>query len=944
MRDGIKSNSIWFDTVPDARKYPQLAGERSCDVVVVGGGIVGVTAALSLAEHGMQVVLLEKNHIATGDTGLTTGFLTRVPDASLPGLRKRYGTEFIKRLFTAARSTQKGVVQFIESERIECDFAPLDSYFGSYIPGDSILAEEWAVVQVADSGASLVTRVEDGPMSFPFAEAIRFADEGKFNARAYVHALLDRRDASRLTVYEESEAVVIDVAEDVVVHTAEGKVRARKVIMATGFPSSQFQELQRLVAQKITYVLVAKYDAAPLLDSLFWDVGDPYFYFRLVGKDSVMVGGCDTAAGEKTGMGSRPAEIIKQFTGEHFGNDFEPTHAWSGSIFHTIDGLPYAFAHPHYRGRVFVGCGLAGNGLVFGTMIGGILADLARGNANQWADLFSLERTRTHIPIPQRSTSAAIPGKKEFVRVANIHDVLPGRPLCAEVKGLKILIVNIHGKYFALSNTCSHAGGSLCDGELEGEVIQCPLHGGRFNVTTGAVLGPPPVRPQLTYLVQMVGDELEVELEVGVGGTQSELPGSKTLNNVRSPTSDIAGGSRFRSMVPTPWQDTWKFFGGFWLASLIFWLAQFLYQYHVLIPGEAAGSVLRASALTGATLIGTALFSSALFKWIPRWAQYWRIRRFLGVAGAIFIGLHIYTVYQHLYGFDIFAVYYSLDPFENPVVFGSLAYPIILAMALTSTDWAVQKLTPRWWKRLHRLVYVAYPLAIFHFALVNPALLNNPFGYLLVLVTVAAVFGQLYWFVSIASRKRFLSLGALVGFVVLALCLFLAYGAYTRRAGLTAESEQLPASEAPLEKSLEEAVADMKAYMEEHGGDPDIAETPLEISGAKSGAAVRAGMFENLNYMTSGQATLMEEAGVFFIQFENDFSTPNGPDLQVYLTRNSAPTERAHISTGVLLGKLKSTAGKQVYEIPLGVPIDEFRSVTIHCRAFNVPWSYARLE
>ncbi len=96
--------------------------------------------------------------------------------------------------------------------------------------------------------------------------------------------------------------------------------------------------------------------------------------------------------------------------------------------------------------------------------------------------------------------------------------------------------------------------------------------------------------------------------------------------------------------------------------------------------------------------------------------------------------------------------------------------------------------------------------------------------------------------------------------------------------------------------------------------------------------------------MTSGTATLEQKEGQSFIVFQDDFETPNGPDLVVYLTKNTAPTQRNDIRAGVQLGKLKSITGKQVYAIPPGIDVAEFNSVSIHCRAFNVPWSYARFQ
>ena len=226
-----------------------------------------------------------------------------------------------------------------------------------------------------------------------------------------------------------------------------------------------------------------------------------------------------------------------------------------------------------------------------------------------------------------------------------------------------------------------------------------------------------------------------------------------------------------KSPRKTYWRQMFAFTGG----AFLFWLLQFALQYWRLSSGDLPGSLIRASSFAGATLIGAALFSSAIFKWFPQTARYWRYRRYLGVSGVVFVSFHAFAVYYYYYGFNLSAVYYSLNPVENPVVFGSLALPFFLLMALTSTDWALQKLGGRNWKTLHRFVYIAYPLSIFHFLLIRPEVLATAPGILLLTVTALAVFGQIFWFFKIAGAKRFRSLGSLVGFAIIIVTLVIAY-------------------------------------------------------------------------------------------------------------------------------------------------------------------------
>ena len=203
----------------------------------------------------------------------------------------------------------------------------------------------------------------------------------------------------------------------------------------------------------------------------------------------------------------------------------------------------------------------------------------------------------------------------------------------------------------------------------------------------------------------------------------------------------------------------WRFLFGYSICAILFWFIEFLLQYYWISNGEAGISLVRSFSFSGATLIGLALFSSSVFRWIPSTAAYWRIRRYLGVSGFIFALLHVVSAYRTVFDFDLKSIYFSFNPLINPIIFGSIAFPILMIMTMTSTDWVVEKLTYKTWKNIHRLVYIAYISVIFHFLLINPGLLVNVPGYILILVTIMAVFGQLFWFLKISKRNRFKSKG-----------------------------------------------------------------------------------------------------------------------------------------------------------------------------------------
>ena len=99
-----------------------------------------------------------------------------------------------------------------------------------------------------------------------------------------------------------------------------------------------------------------------------------------------------------------------------------------------------------------------------------------------------------------------------FVKVARTDEIAPGQGKMVEVSGKKIALFNVEGSFHAIDDTCTHRGGSLSEGILEGEQVTCPWHGAVFDVRTGEVLSPPAPKGVSRYDVRVEGDDVEVEI------------------------------------------------------------------------------------------------------------------------------------------------------------------------------------------------------------------------------------------------------------------------------------------------------------------------------------------------------------------------------------------------------------------------------------------------
>jgi nitrite reductase (NADH) small subunit/3-phenylpropionate/trans-cinnamate dioxygenase ferredoxin subunit len=99
----------------------------------------------------------------------------------------------------------------------------------------------------------------------------------------------------------------------------------------------------------------------------------------------------------------------------------------------------------------------------------------------------------------------------KFITVAKTQDVPPGTGRTVEVRGVWIALFNVDGSFFAVDNTCPHAGGPIGEGSLSGDVVTCPWHGWQFSVRTGERLG----NPNFTVAccpVRVEGEQIRIAL------------------------------------------------------------------------------------------------------------------------------------------------------------------------------------------------------------------------------------------------------------------------------------------------------------------------------------------------------------------------------------------------------------------------------------------------
>ena len=100
----------------------------------------------------------------------------------------------------------------------------------------------------------------------------------------------------------------------------------------------------------------------------------------------------------------------------------------------------------------------------------------------------------------------------EFIKALTTGELPAGKAVAVELNGKKVAVFNVDGTFYAIDDTCTHRGGPLSEGQVDGTVVTCPWHGAEFDVTNGQVLGPPAPGGVTSYEVKLEGNDVMVKV------------------------------------------------------------------------------------------------------------------------------------------------------------------------------------------------------------------------------------------------------------------------------------------------------------------------------------------------------------------------------------------------------------------------------------------------
>ena len=488
------SVSLWIDT-RSAQRYAPLAGDVETDVLVVGAGITGLTAALLLQQSGRRVTVVEARRIAEGVSGRTTAHVTEAVDARYRALRSDFGKEGAALVARSSRASIELIRSLARTVAPRCDFAAVPGFLYTEST-DEVDALHDEMEAAGEAGLS-VSIAAEAPLPFPVKAAVRFDDQARFHPRRYLVPIAEQVVRGGGRVVEQTRVLEVEGGTPCRVETDRGRISAGHVVVATHSPLSRLF-LQTLLAPYRSYV-IAFTTESKTGDALFWDTARPYHYVRrhLAGReDLVIAGGEDHKVGHEADTTSR-YEALLDWAQTRFGVR-SVRYRWSAQTVQPADGLPYVGTTPQ-SDRVIVATGYGGNGMTFGTVAAILARDLVLGRLNEWAELYSTARVKPlasakDFVVENADVAARFVTDRLRTAGESSEPRESGEARVVEIGGRRLALRRGRGGQLeALSAVCTHLGCIVSWNAAE-ESWDCPCHGSRFALD-GSVLDGPATRP-----------------------------------------------------------------------------------------------------------------------------------------------------------------------------------------------------------------------------------------------------------------------------------------------------------------------------------------------------------------------------------------------------------------------------------------------------------------
>jgi len=491
----------WIDSVQPL-EFETLNKRIDADVLIIGGGIAGLTTAYCLLKEGRKIVLVEDGLVGSGESGRTTAHLTCALDDRYYEIEKTFGEDGSMKAAESHTAAIDLIEKIVKEEGIDCEFERVYGYlFLHSTDTDEKLKKELEATQKA----GLLTEWKDDiPGITANGPCIRFPGQGEFHIMKYLHGLAKAIVKMDGVIYTKTKARFINEKG---AECNGHHVTASQIVVATNSPVNDFISIHTKQFAYRTYVIAGKIPKGKIPHALWWDTGGteakwattPYHYIRVQNfndeYDLLLSGGEDkTGQADDDGVPEKKRyDALIEWTTQHFPMMKDIVYRWSGQVTEPFDYMAFIGKNPGNE-NIYIITGDSGNGMTHGTLGGMIVTDLIQEKENPWADIYSPKRLPISMPGTYLSEFMNVVKQYgDFIKRADIQEIdeLHNGEGAILGKGLRKIAVykDEQGEVYSFSAVCPHMG-CVVQWNAEEKSFDCPCHGSRFTKEGDVINGP----------------------------------------------------------------------------------------------------------------------------------------------------------------------------------------------------------------------------------------------------------------------------------------------------------------------------------------------------------------------------------------------------------------------------------------------------------------------
>lgn len=467
----MKRYSIWKEHVK-MRSYESLDRDLDIDVLIIGGGLTGISTLYHLGRSNLRVALVEQNKIGMGVTSNSTGKLTFLQDNIYHKLLSNFDFDTASMYLKSQREAIQLAVDIIENNKIDCELEKTNSYVYTNQEQDMDKLDE--LKNFLKSNDISVLEDWEGEGVVESCGVVGVTDTYLFHPVKFIYGLLGH--VSFQNIYENTSIKKIEKEGDgYSCYTDEFVIRTKWVVVASHYPYFSLPFLFPIKGNlEKSYLSASRKKLGKSISLISYDT--PFISARTYLDYLIYLSNSHNVSSQIGGK-DHFEELVKKIT--ELG--LEPEYLWSNMDIMTNDGLPYV---GEIDDKIVLATGYNTWGMTNGILAGKMVSDLIGGIDNCYLSLFDPKRKNSSMLIESvidgyYSASGLVKGffsKSEQVEYKR-------------VEGKEVAVYRDEKGDHVVYTKCPHMGCRLIFNEVE-KTWDCPCHASRFDVDGKCISGP----------------------------------------------------------------------------------------------------------------------------------------------------------------------------------------------------------------------------------------------------------------------------------------------------------------------------------------------------------------------------------------------------------------------------------------------------------------------